>query len=316
MRSELKANWPASDNIRFFRSEYEMLEHLPCKLYKIDEHFELVQKDHAHDYIQIWYVVKGKFTHCMNHHRYPMVAGNLFVIPPYTVHRVELGSGSVEIIGCEFLPDFIMSRYEQHSFYINQVDYAYLEQFLTSVDKVPLKMALSGSMNHRAHQILEEMLEEYQEQKSYCQLMLKGNLLRLLALVVRQFRNNEVKELGDKLDKYRPMINAAIDYIHKHFTGEIRLEHMCKITMLSKTYFCDLFKYFTGKTLTDYVIELRLQHSMEMLLQPERTVTEVCYKAGFKDLAYFSRIFKKHTGMSPSSYKKYAVTLPNAKGSG
>jgi len=301
MQSGLSADLSSlGRHVRFFHSEYEMREHLPCKLYKIDKRFDLVQRDHAHDYYQIWYVVQGKFKHCMNGEEYLMVAGNLFVIPPYTVHRVTWEPGAVEIIGCEFLPEFIGD------------DRHLLEKLPSVFEKIPLKIILTSSLNHRIHQILEEMLDEYTEQRSYYEPLLKGNMLRLVSMITRELRNDELKDMGDKLDKYRPMINVAVDYIHQHFTEEIRLDHMCKVAMLSKTYFCDLFKYFTGKTLTDYVADLRLKYAMELLLQPQRTVTDVCYKAGFKDLAYFSRLFKKHSGMSPSQYKKHASILPKA----
>lgn len=301
------ANGLASNNITFFHSELEMSAGIPCKLYKINENYQGIQEEHAHDYIQIWYVTKGQFKHCINNQQYMMVAGNLFVIPPYAVHRVEWNFGEVEIIGCEFLPDFINDRYGQMPLDKDFFDYAYLEQFLTTEDKVTPKITLTGTIDQKVSHILTEMLEEYSERRSYYELILKGNLLKLLSLIIREFRKDTVKDMGDKLDKYRPLVNVAVDYIHNNYNEEIRLDHMCKITMLSKTYFCDLFKYFTGKTLTDYLLDLRIKKSTELLLQPGLTITEVCFKVGFNDLTYFSRIFKKHTGLSPSYYKKYAM---------
>ncbi|WP_409344531.1 AraC family transcriptional regulator [Paenibacillus sp. MBLB4367] len=294
---------------RFFYSELELRSKFPCKLYKIDETFEAVQEDHSHDYIQIWYVNKGEFIHCINNQKYKMVKGNLFVIPPFAIHRVECLPGKeLEIIGCEFTPNFINDRYRQSPVKNDFFDYAYLEQFLTAEDKVKPKITLTGSIDHQVSQLLYGMLEEYTARDSYYELMIKGSLLKLLSVIIRAYREDAVKEMGDKADKYRPLIKAAIDYMHQHYDQEIRLDQMCKITMLSKTYFCDLFKHLTGKTFNDYLINLRIKKSTELLVQANLTITDVCFQVGFNDLTYFSRIFKKHTGISPSYYKKYAAS--------
>ncbi|MFD0619711.1 helix-turn-helix domain-containing protein [Paenibacillus sp. GCM10027629] len=68
-----------------------------------------------------------------------------------------------------------------------------------------------------------------------------------------------------------------------------------------------IFKQWTGKTFNRYVTDLRIRNATILLKQPELTVTDVCYSAGFNDLPYFCRIFKKYTGLSPAYYRKQAI---------
>jgi len=295
------------ENIQIFESKVELPGKLQCKLYKIDEAYGTYKWDHTHDYFQIWYVNKGEFLHNIDKRKYKMVKGNLFVIPPYAVHRIDLISGKgMEIIGCEFLPTFINDRFEHAPFSKDFFDFAYLERFLVEEDEeITPKIALSGRTDTEVRRLLDDMYTEYQQQDSYFELVLKGELLKLLAIIMREY-NTDVQAFNGKLEKYRPAITATEAYIHEHYMEEINLELLCRQAMMSKTYFYILFKHFIGKTLNEYITELRVQKSTELLLNSDLSVTDVCFGVGFNNLTYFSRVFKKMTGIPPSHYKKYA----------
>ncbi|MFL1677196.1 AraC family transcriptional regulator [Paenibacillus dendritiformis] len=289
-----------------FRSEQELQAHLPCKVYRLDQSIGNIW-DHTHDYIQIWYVLKGEFKHTINHHSYHMVKGNLFIIPPFAVHRVEMVAGQeVEIIGCEFLPHFVLDPAERDG--ERGVDFSYLEQFLMDEKQSTPKVALTGDTDIQVGRLLQEMLEEYQHTRRYYELVLKADLLRLLAIIIREYTKpaDKTSEEDDRVEKYRDVITSVTEYIHLHYAEELRLERLCREFSLSKTYFCYLFKRFTGKTFNDYLIDLRVRKAVDCLLESDMSITEICFGVGFNDLAYFSRIFKRHTGLSPSQYKKKA----------
>ncbi|MEQ7051276.1 helix-turn-helix domain-containing protein [Paenibacillus alvei] len=295
-----------------FHSEQQMKAHLPCKMYKLD-HTSGSIWDHTHDYIQIWYVVRGEFKHSINHRTYNMVKGNIFVIPPYAVHRVEMiPDQGMEVIGCEFLPHFINERFEQLEWSGECFDFSYLEQFLIDEKHVTPKVALTGETDMEVGRLLTEMLEEYRGAKRFYELVLKANLLKLLSVIIREYSKlaDKPSEEDERVEKYRELMKAVMDYIHEHFAEELRLERLCRQFNISKTYFCYLFKRFTGKTFNDYLIDLRVSKAAHWLVATDKSVTEICFGTGFNDLAYFSRMFKRHTGMSPSKYKKQALANP------
>jgi len=73
---------------------------------------------------------------------------------------------------------------------------------------------------------------------------------------------------------------------------------------ISPYYFSKLFKDRYGLTFIDYLTEIRIQKAKEEMLHSTKNLKEICYAIGYKDPNYFSRVFKKHTGLSPSEYRR------------
>lgn len=305
---EMDDNLIDEKDILFFDSE-TYLKKIPFKVYKMEGTIPLI-KDHTHDYLQLWYVCRGAFIHSINNSKeYKMIKGDLFVLPPFVVHRVKPEPGEeVLIIGCEFLPQFINNKFENLSSSKDFFDFAYLEPFLVSKDMVRPKLNMTGNLQTQVEDILQEMLKEYGSEDKYYEILLKGDLLKLLALVVREFKkghqNSEMKEI---FKRYREAIKNTMQYIQQHFNEELHLDDLCKYSMMSKTYFCYIFKSITGKTFSEYLIDLRIQKSMKLLIESDMSVTEICFKVGFNDVTHFCRMFKKITGVPPKHYRNLAL---------
>jgi two-component system, response regulator YesN len=96
----------------------------------------------------------------------------------------------------------------------------------------------------------------------------------------------------------------AKEYIDEHFAEAITLEEAAEHVGLSPYYFSKLFKDRFGITFIDYITEIRIKRAKELMENPDVSVKEVCYTVGYKDPNYFSRVFKKYTGLTPSEYRK------------
>ncbi len=96
-------------------------------------------------------------------------------------------------------------------------------------------------------------------------------------------------------------IRAAIEYIRRNYTEDISLQGIARIASLSKYYFAKRFKAITGRTYSDFLGYIRCQRAT-VLLKVGVPVSEVCFSVGYNDPAYFSRVFKKYNGISPSKY--------------
>lgn len=99
------------------------------------------------------------------------------------------------------------------------------------------------------------------------------------------------------------------DYITAHYIEEIRLEQMSDMVGMSPTAFSRFFKLRTGKTLAEYIVDIRLGHAARKLVDTNEPVSQICFSCGFNTLTNFNRLFKKRKGCSPTEFReKYAKT--------
>ncbi|MBP2643960.1 MAG: hypothetical protein H6Q67_1847 [Firmicutes bacterium] len=99
-------------------------------------------------------------------------------------------------------------------------------------------------------------------------------------------------------------ILAAIQYIKDHFNENISLSDVAEHTHISKNYLCDLLKKELNITFIDYVTNLRIEKAKYYLSNTDMKMYEISSAVGYNDYAYFSQIFKRHTSISLSNYRK------------
>lgn len=92
----------------------------------------------------------------------------------------------------------------------------------------------------------------------------------------------------------------AIYYVQQHYGEKIQAEEVAKLCAMSPYRFSRNFHEAYGLTFRDYVVRYRLKEAKRMLRNPQASVTDVAFAVGFNDVSYFSRMFKRHFGTSPS----------------
>lgn len=118
----------------------------------------------------------------------------------------------------------------------------------------------------------------------------------------RVLASNTFAHIDNSTDSRR--IHKIEDYVQQHFSEEIRLETVSALIYLSPTAFSRFFKLHTGRTFSDYVIEVRLGHAGRMLAESLKPIQEICYECGFNNISNFNRIFKRKRGFTPSEFRE------------
>lgn len=104
--------------------------------------------------------------------------------------------------------------------------------------------------------------------------------------------------------RHQNVIFKTTDYIKEHLAERISLDQAAAQVYLSKSYFCRIIKSELGCTFTEYVNRLRIERSKALLRSPQLSIAEISLAVGFDDQSYFTRIFKKQTGLSPGKFRE------------
>ncbi|UNM89286.1 helix-turn-helix domain-containing protein [Vagococcus sp. CY52-2] len=127
---------------------------------------------------------------------------------------------------------------------------------------------------------------------------------------------NQISLLGkstkDRVSTNNDMTYSMIDYIHTNYQNQLTLDKLADYLHLNKYYVSNLFKKETGMTFNNYLTDYRIEQAKVLLKESTDLLADISHQVGYSDPAYFSRIFKKKTNMSPISYRQlyYGDTRP------
>ncbi|MDR1885400.1 MAG: response regulator [Synergistaceae bacterium] len=110
---------------------------------------------------------------------------------------------------------------------------------------------------------------------------------------------------GARQSRYHGVMEKSREYIRKHFAeGSISLNTVAEFAGLSPNHFSTVFSQETGETFIEHLTRIRLERAMELLRTTTTRSSEIAYTVGYNDPHYFSYVFKKNVGMSPSEYRR------------
>ncbi len=106
-------------------------------------------------------------------------------------------------------------------------------------------------------------------------------------------------------DSINRKIHVIMKYVYEHYSeNNLTIQTIAKNVYLSQTYLCAFFKKSTGKTLNEYITEVRIEKAKELLQDSNDKLYEIATYIGFTDANYFSTLFKKYTGCTPSEFRE------------
>jgi len=173
------------------------------------------------------------------------------------------------------------------------------ENIKALLERSYLGLSFSGDTKN----IVVEKLQIIKGKSSFESLVGLIEILQILA------DSSEVKELNKEDTRIKWFLNDKIrmgtiyDYIHENYDRKPNVNEVAKVVSLSTPAFCRYFKKQTNMTFTDFVNNYRINQAKIFLLK-DYSVTEVCFQVGFESLSYFNKLFKQHTGETPSEFKK------------
>ncbi len=116
-------------------------------------------------------------------------------------------------------------------------------------------------------------------------------------LASRSFANVKVSSDSRRVHKVE-------EYINNNYSKEIRLQTLSDLVGMTPAAFSRFFKLRTGRTISDYIIDMRLGYASRLLADSTMSIVEICYECGFNNVSNFNRIFKRKKGCSPKVFRE------------
>nr|WP_255807598.1 AraC family transcriptional regulator [Cohnella mopanensis] len=146
----------------------------------------------------------------------------------------------------------------------------------------------------------EAMDKEWQRSDPLAKLNVKTLFYQFVHELLGQLHHQGVNSIKPDL------VMQAVRYIHEHYSEHVTLESLVEMLECNSRQFLRMFKSRKNTSPIDYLIRVRMDRAKELLRNTELTLKEIAENVGYSDSYYFSRIFKKVEGVSPTSFKEKA----------
>lgn len=195
-----------------------------------------------------------------------------------------LRNGSQEILG------HIAAELKQ---YIGHLD----EKRAGAAEKLLHYLLIHLLREMRELQMLPREQEEALWQKLQQMLSIK-ELLSLIVSLIEQSRNCLSAKKSSEL-----LMMSAQNYIQNHLGRDFGIEDIADYLGISSSYFCLLFKNHFGETFVEYLTKQRMEMAKCLLRSSERSIAQIGFSIGYQERRYFTKVFQKYTGMTPSDFR-------------
>ncbi|NLM34306.1 MAG: helix-turn-helix domain-containing protein [Clostridiales bacterium] len=255
---------------------------------------------HWHNCIEIIYVLEGKLEVYINSIKYEIRAGELEIINMDEVHHLK-GQGGENKVLIFYIDPYFFERY-----------YSDIENMYFYTDS-STENAQAGEEYEELRALLAAILcEKVQKQEDYDE-NIKEILVELLYHLINNFNYlvYEKEELKEDINLFR-RYHSISKYIANNYNQNITLQDIAEKEFLSPRYLSHEIKYATGYSFTELLNLTRVEESIKLLLDSDKTLSEISEEVGFSHLRYYNKNFKRFYMCTPLQFRKrYKVNEEN-----
>jgi AraC family L-rhamnose operon transcriptional activator RhaR/AraC family L-rhamnose operon regulatory protein RhaS len=254
-------------------------------------------QQHTHEFVEMIVILTGSGIHQTKFSKYKISAGDVIVIPKNGVHGY-CEVNELELMNVLFdpqqLPLPLLDLYKLPGYNaLFGLENDFFEQ-----NRFYPKFHLNKSSFEIIRTILTEMREESEKRIPGYRCCQMGYFMALLGKICRLYTENM-----DNIHEPSLNIGKIISLLNSNYNKDIRLADILQKTGMSKNTFLRNFKRATGSTPIDYLIHIRVLKASSLLQETDMSISEIGYKVGFADSNYFSRVFRKVTGLTPREFR-------------
>lgn len=242
-------------------------------------------KAHFHETYEIYYLIDGKRRYVIEDEMYDIYPGDMILIPEMVTHKVwnspdtqadEYHARYLLTPRREDIPEIFLPCFDTHFYHLTQTERTIILNCF-------------------------EDLQRNQKKDKYTSYYNQANLVKILHTLAK---NKASSEHNTHFTQTDIRMQTAATYIKDHCDQPLTLEELASQYGFTKEYFSTIFKETTGFGFNEYLNQMRIAKSINLLTTTALSIMEISSQCGFNDSNYFSAVFKKITGMPPQRFRK------------
>lgn len=262
----------------------------PIELFRVDDRSrDFIMRFHWHPECELVYVRKGKFPLMVDERLNLLSAGDVAFIPSMSLH------GGTPNEGCEY--DCIVFSQELLT---KNVMYPAVIDFFSREGNTQVKYD-AGKYPELCNVVSNLCTVMRRTRTETMRLRVSGLMLEAVALM-SEVPTVLIQVSEENISMGR--IRQAMKYIQGHYAEHITAGDIAKECGITAKHLCRLFSSFVGKPPLAYLNEYRIDVACRMLRDEGTPVSEIAALCGIEDQSYFSKLFRRQTGLTPSDYRK------------
>lgn len=266
---------------------------------------------HWHEEMELLFLQKGSYPIRVNTKEYMVAAPAIMCIHPGEIHSILLGKDCQESAVVFHLNILSFEHYDAAQEKLIRPLMEGLYRLPVLIDeRNPLFEEIKACYK-RMEQKIKEIKSCGQEKEIFKQasyLQFKAALFEMLAIL---YKNNQIKAVRQEQgSEYQiESLKRVLDYIGKYYGRTITLMELSGLVHMNPQYFCRFFKRNIGKTVTEYLNDIRIEQAADRLLSTNEKVITIAQDCGFDNIGYFIRRFKQALGCTPTEYRRKVDTV-------
>lgn len=254
---------------------------------------------HSHeDFSELVIVLEGSAAHIVDEEEFMIHKGDVFVISNNTSHGYR-NTENFQICNIMYRLNYLFSGdYDItksagfHALFL-------LEPYYSKEYKFVSRLKLDQIHFDKVFSLIKRMNKEYEDKLEGWHTLLQANFMDLVVLLSRLYDFNTSSIKTDFIN-----IAKAVSYIENHYMEDLSIQMLAELSHYSKRHFIRIFNETYHTTPVNYIISLKIRQGCALLKETDLPIATIATRCGFNDSNYFSRIFRKQMGITPTHYRE------------
>lgn len=247
---------------------------------------------HVHSFYEVCYAFAGEGTFLINNEWHTVRAGDVFVARPNDLH--EIVSSKTEPLGIYFWSYSLSVHGSEND--TAQLLTAFADSEICISQKI-------GSLPI----LLDLVADEVRRCEAGYKHAIEAITTKILLETARSVTNVTVKS-DTEIDSQTTVVREVIQYLKDNYQQSVSIRDVAAQVHMSERHVSRLFLQSTHKTIKTYLTDLRMNKACQLLLKSDATITEVAQQTGYPDVRYFSTLFRKNFGTTPTDFREHSGT--------